>query len=198
MADSRAGGAEASRLADDGRPQFDIAQLVAEHADALYRYAFRLTSRAADAEDLTQQTYLIAHRKIEQLRDPRSARFWLMAIMRRAYCRLYGKRNAEREKFAAIDIDTLPAEEMSDAGEIDQESLQSAIDELPNRYKFILLGFYFENLSYREMAEQFRLPIGTVMSRLARAKAHLRRALFDGELQGVGGKDVDLPQGDAR
>ncbi len=180
MADSRAGRPEGPRVADECRQQVDIAQLVADHADAVYRYVFRLTGAAADAEDLTQQTYLIAHQKIDQLRDPRCARVWLTTIARRAYCRLYGKRNAERQKISAVDVETLPAEEISDEWQIDAEVLQAAINELPDRYKLVLLSFYFENLSYREMAAKFHLPIGTVMSRLARAKSYLRCGFIRG------------------
>jgi len=170
----------------------DMPDLVAEHADALFRYAFRLTGAAADAEDLTQQTFLIAHRKIDQLRDPRNTRAWLMTVMRRTYCRLQIKNRPEREKTVPLDIDNLPADDVSDRREIDRELLQTAIDELPDEFKLVLLSFYFENRSYREIAEEFELPIGTVMSRLARAKSHLRSRLFEAELAGASGCDGSI------
>jgi RNA polymerase sigma-70 factor (ECF subfamily) len=160
----------------------DVAHLVAEHADALYRYAFRLTGAVADAEDLTQQTFLIAHRKIDQLRDAASARVWLMTVMRRTYCRAQLRTRSEREKTVPLDADCLPADDVSRHWQIDRQALQAAIDELPDEFKLVLLSFYFEGFSYREIAEQFELPIGTVMSRLARAKSHLRSRLFETEL----------------
>jgi len=160
----------------------DMPRLVAEHADALYRYAFRLTGAAADAEDLTQQTFLTAQRKIDQLRDEGRARVWLITVMRRTYFRSQSKTRSEREKTVPLDIDTLPADEVSDRWEIDRELLQAAIDELPDEFKLVLLSFYFENRSYREIAEELDLPIGTVMSRLSRAKSHLRSRLFEAEL----------------
>jgi RNA polymerase sigma-70 factor, ECF subfamily len=182
----------------DDVPRLVLEQFVAEHADALYRYAFRLTGAAADAEDLTQQTFLIAHRKFDQLRDLCSARVWLMTVMRRAYCRSRMKSGRERERTVPLDFDSLPADEVSDRWEIDRELLQTAIDELPDEFKLVLLGFYFENRSYREMAEQFELPMGTVMSRLARAKSHLRSRLFEAELagaesQGTAVRDGSIP-----
>jgi RNA polymerase sigma-70 factor (ECF subfamily) len=170
----------------------EVPQLVAAHADALYRYAFRLTGAAADAEDLTQQTFLIAHRKIDQLRDVRNTRAWLMTVMRRAYCRSQIKNRTEREQTVPLDVDNLPADDVSDRWEIDRELLQTAIDELPNEFKLVLLSFYFENRSYREIAEEFELPLGTVMSRLARAKSHLRSRLFEAELASASGRDGSL------
>jgi len=196
---ARRNGSAAQDAVAGANPAVTLPQLVADHADALYRYAFRLTGAAADAEDLVQQTFLIAHRKIDQLREERSARVWLMTVMRRTFCRMYNRLRTEREKTVPLDVDTLPAEEDSDRWEIDRELLQAAIDELPQDYKLVLLSFYFENLSYREMAEQFDLPIGTVMSRLSRAKAHLRRRLFEPELQETAaGDESDGPRrGDA-
>src|SRR6516225_4025132 len=63
----------------------DLPRLVADHAEVLYRYAFRLTGSVADAEDLTQQTFLIAHQKLSQVREPAGARGWLFAVLRRVY-----------------------------------------------------------------------------------------------------------------
>jgi RNA polymerase sigma-70 factor (ECF subfamily) len=171
-----------------------IEQLIADHAEALYRYAFRLTGCTADAEDLTQQTLLIAHEKIDQLRHQQCARAWLMTVLRRTYCRLYKRRCVERQNLAPVDVETIAAEEIPNDAEIDREVLQRAIDRLPEEYKLVLLSFYFENLSYREMAEQFSLPIGTVMSRLARAKVQLRGLLFAGELQTSGAGASRIPR----
>lgn len=63
---------------------------------------------------------------------------------------------------------------------IDPEQLQQALNELPEVYRTPIILFYFEDFGYREIAEQMDLPIGTVMSRLARAKGHLRSRLLPG------------------
>jgi RNA polymerase sigma-70 factor (ECF subfamily) len=78
-----------------------------------------------------------------------------------------------------FDVDAV-VEEPPDNGslEIDEEKLQQALIELPDEYRIVLVMFYFEGCSYREIAEQLELPPGTVMSRLARAKAHLRKRLL--------------------
>ncbi len=64
---------------------------------------------------------------------------------------------------------------------MDTAELQAAIDELPAEFRVVVAMFYFEECSYREIAEKLDLPIGTVMSRLARAKGHLRSKLFETE-----------------
>ena len=64
---------------------------------------------------------------------------------------------------------------------MDSAELQAAIDELPAEFRVVVAMFYFEECSYREIAEKLDLPIGTVMSRLARAKGHLRAKLFETE-----------------
>jgi RNA polymerase sigma-70 factor (ECF subfamily) len=83
-----------------------------------------------------------------------------------------------------LDIETIPDRSDNDPG-IDQERLQAAIDDLAPGYRVVLLMFYYEDCSYREIAERLNLPIGTVMSRLARAKGHLRSQLFELERHGV-------------
>lgn len=62
--------------------------------------------------------------------------------------------------------------------DIDRERLQLALDELPDEYRLVVAMFYFEELSYKEIASELELPIGTVMSRLSRAKGRLRHRLL--------------------
>jgi RNA polymerase sigma-70 factor (ECF subfamily) len=155
----------------------EIGQLVADHHAAVYRYAFRLTGTVCDAEDLTQQTFLAAHVSLAQLRQPENARAWLFTILRHGYTKTKSKRVAVPATQFDINLDALP-EEIPDELLIDQERLQQAIDDLPDEFKLVVLLFYFEECSYREIAERLSVPAGTVMSRLARAKARLRARLF--------------------
>ena len=60
---------------------------------------------------------------------------------------------------------------------MDLEQLQPALDELPEEFKVVVLMYYFEECSYKQIAEELDVPIGTVMSRLSRAKSHLRAKL---------------------
>jgi RNA polymerase sigma-70 factor (ECF subfamily) len=162
----------------------DVAQWVAEHGTVLYRYAYRLTGVAADAEDLTQQVFLTALRKLDQLRDPTAARAWLFAVLRRAYLRQVRKPRPQPAANFDLDVDLL-AIDLPDELTFDGEELQQAIDDLPDEFKLVLVGFYFEECSYKELAERLEVPIGTVMSRLSRAKGYLRTRLLDENRTGV-------------
>lgn len=160
----------------DGRVSPDLAALVEAHHAVLYRYALRLTRSPADAEDLTQQTYLKAQTRIGQLRDPGAARSWLMTVLRNCYLRQHRRGSSQREKNIDLSLDCFPEDDATQS-DIDREALTAALDELSEEFRMVLLLYYFEELSYREIAEQLDLPSGTVMSRLSRAKSHLRRRL---------------------
>ena len=159
----------------------DIASLVADHHAELYRYAYRLSGQVADAEDLTQQTFLIAHSKLDQVRTAEACRGWLFAILRN--CFLKSVRGATPTPATKIDLqlESIP-EEVPDELIVDSERLQQALDDLPAEFRLALTMFYFEDYSYREIAERLELPLGTVMSRLSRGKSHLRARLLDHEL----------------
>ena len=156
----------------------DVARLVEEHHQAVFAYAYRLCGRVVDAEDLTQQAFLVAQQRLGQLREPGRARSWLFSIARNTFFKGRQKRIPEPAANLSLDIDSFPAEPAHEL-EIDPRQLQEAIDELGEGFRVVLVMFYFEDCSYREIAEELDLPIGTVMSRLARAKRQLRSKLFE-------------------
>jgi RNA polymerase sigma-70 factor (ECF subfamily) len=162
-----------------------IAPLVDEHYQSLYRYAYRLSGAAADAEDLTQEAFCKAQAQLATLRDPDRAKPWLFSILRNAY--LHRARSDRAHKQVSLDaVGDLPDELPADVPEVDPERLQQALNELPEGFRTPVILFYFEDMSYRDIAEQMDLPIGTVMSRLARAKTHLRDRLLPAAPQGAG------------
>ena len=151
-------------------------QLIDEHYQGLYRYAYRLSGSAADAEDLTQEAFRKAINKLPQLRDPTRAKAWLFRILRNAY--LHRIRDEKRQRLVPLDgVAELPERNGAEPPAIDPAAVQAALDELDETFRTPLILFYFEDFSYRDIAEQMELPIGTVMSRLARAKAHLKQRL---------------------
>lgn len=154
----------------------DLTRLVALHHAELYRYAFRLCGRAPDAEDLVQQTFLIAQRKSDQIRDPSCARSWLFRVLRNCFLKTRRQKQPIPAATLELEVDDLPRD--VDETEVDSEQLQQALDALSDEYRMVVVMFYFEQLSYREIAEQLELPLGTVMSRLSRAKGRLREILL--------------------
>jgi RNA polymerase sigma-70 factor (ECF subfamily) len=164
-------------MAEDPAPT-DLVQLVAEHHAALYRYAYRLCGSAADAEDLTQQTFLMAQAKLDQLRSAETSRGWLYAILRNNYLRTKRKRVPVPAVNVDLDVNGLVDRAVPPDWTIDREELQAAINGLPDEFKIVVLMFYFEDRSYRDIAADLNLPIGTVMSRLSRAKQRLRERAF--------------------
>ncbi len=157
--------------------QRTVQQLVDDHYLALYRYAYRLCGSAADAEDLTQEAFCKAQLNLSQLRDPARAKGWLFSILRNGY--LHRRRSEQNLRVLSLedvgDVAEPAAEPLPD---LDPERLQQALGELPEAFRTPVILYYFEDFSYRDIAEQMDLPLGTVMSRLARAKAHLRSRLL--------------------
>ena len=160
-------------------PQLGVRELIDSHYEALYRYAYRLAGNSADAEDLTQETFGKAITRLGQLREPERAKPWLFRILRNLY--LHRIRDDHRRNLIPLDaIGELAEAGEEEAPEIDPASLQEALDGLDETFRTPLILFYFEDFSYRDIAEQMDLPIGTVMSRLARGKGYLKTKLSRG------------------
>jgi RNA polymerase sigma-70 factor (ECF subfamily) len=154
----------------------EIARIVAEHHAVVYRYAFRLTGHVPDAEDLTQLTFLTAVRKLDQLRQADRVVSWLLAVARNAYLKQNRRRQPASATCLGLDLERVTWVDPSEGG-LDVEQLQPALDELPDEFKVVVLMYYFEEHSYKQIAEELEVPIGTIMSRLSRAKSHLRAKL---------------------
>src|SRR4051794_6658635 len=163
-----------------------IRELIDTHYQGLYRYAYRLAGSAADAEDLTQETFGKALARIGQLRDPEKTKGWLFRILRNAY--LHRVRDDKRARVVPMDgLCELAAPDRGPPTEVDPAALQEALADLDEKFRTPLILFYFEEFSYKDIADQLDLPIGTVMSRLARAKAYLRVKLTPGVRDGQPG-----------
>jgi len=158
-------------------PPRNVQELVGLFYESLYRYAYRLSGSAPDADDLTQETFCKAQTQFRNLRNAERAKPWLFSICRNLY--LHRLRTEKQRPTVPLDaVAEIPEDLPEDLPAIDPEQLQEALDELPELFRTPLILFYFEEFSYRDIAEQMDLPIGTVMSRLARAKATLRQRLF--------------------
>jgi RNA polymerase sigma-70 factor (ECF subfamily) len=162
------------------RNNLNIQRLIDDHLDAVYRYAYRLTGAVHDAEDLTQQVFLLAQMRLDQLREADRARNWLFTILRNSFLKMVRRTQPVPVTSVGMNLEAVPAKDESGQA-VDSAELQAAIDELPAEFRVVVTMFYFEDCSYREIAEKLDLPMGTVMSRLARAKGHLRSALFETE-----------------
>jgi len=151
----------------------DIAELAKAYQQPLFRYAFRLTGQAADAEDLVQETLLQANRKLNSVKDLGAIKTWLFTILRNQH--LMNLRQRGNKTLESLeDLPDCPVQPMRPEGVHDSELLQQLLMEMPEGYRTPLILFYLEDFSYRDISEQMGVPIGTVMSRLARAKDWIR------------------------
>ena len=160
-----------------GARQEDVAELVEAHYASLYRYAYRLSGSATDAEDLTQLAFLTAQEKLDQLRAAENARAWLYAIVRNAF--LKTRRNPAARSSVSLEAVAEPSQPSDEPPDLTGEELTVLLEELPEDFRVPLVLFYFEEMSYRDIAATLDLPIGTVMSRLSRGKAHLRQRVVE-------------------
>lgn len=149
-----------------------------QQADYLYNLAVRLTGSRAEADDLMQETCLRVYKYLGRFRGE-SLRGWLRAIMVNAF--YYSRR---KKPLTSVSLEALPAEgTLLSAGEGEPEKLleaeglgdmEAALRRLSDEHRAILVLREVEELSYEELAVQLGVAMGTVRSRLARARAALR------------------------
>ena len=157
-------------------PSFE--QIVDAHYQGLYRFALSMCHRDATAQDLVQQTFLQWARKGHTLRDAAKVKTWLFTTRYREW--LSQARREKRHEEIEFEPDlhgSVQEDDSAEAPRVDSATLQRALAELPASYRAPLVLFYLKELSYKEIAETLGVPIGTVMSRLSRAKDILRSIL---------------------
>lgn len=166
------------------RDQFE--KLALEQLDVLYRVARRLTRSADQAADLVQETFLRALRAHNTFDlQEHGIRPWLVRIMHNLHFS-----RSDREKKQPVSIDTEPLDAASNSGderfafkpagfEGMDERLVKALNQLPEEYQEVLLLWAVEEFSYKDIADSLDVPIGTVMSRLHRARQKLTQVLHD-------------------
>lgn len=170
----------------DVRARFE--KLALPHLAAVYRMACVLTRDSVEAEDLAQETFIRAFRAFGrfELRDY-GTRPWLLRILHNVFYTARGKRHKEPRLLDDIDFDHF-ADELDGAAadpgsaeninwECFDEELKSAVNQLRPEYRAVLLLWSIEGLSYKEIAEVCDCALGTVMSRLYRARQLLGRWL---------------------
>lgn len=148
--------------------------------DSLYNFARWLTQNQSDAEDLVQETYLKALRGYKLFKPGTNFRAWIFQILRNTFLGSCSK--LERRMTLVLDSEEdLPATSVTPEslviGHCDIDALRGAIEQLPVILREIILLCDIEEASYREIADILSIPIGTVMSRLARARKMLRESL---------------------
>lgn len=162
--------------------------LMLPHLDALYRTAFYLTRSSEEAEDLTQETYLRAYRAFDTWRGGH-VKAWLFAILRHAWLDSY---RSQRRSPSLMTLDTLEApgqngvsaqaghgdtlEDQVFAALVD-EDVEHALTSLPVEWRLAVVLADVEDFTYQEIADITQAPIGTVMSRLHRARRRLAEML---------------------
>jgi RNA polymerase sigma-70 factor, ECF subfamily len=164
----------------DGAGQSDAT--VIDHLDGLYSYALVLTRNHAEAEDLVQETYVRALPAMGRLRTDSNTKGWLFTILRNVWLNQLRKwRNGpqmiemEGDDGVANSI-VEPSKDSHDlyVSKLEAEQVRAAIEELPADFREVILLREYEDLSYQEIASVLDCPVGTVMSRLGRARAKLR------------------------
>lgn len=151
--------------------------MVTEHYALLYRFALSLTRQGADALDLTQQTLVIWGTKGRQLRDRSKLKTWLCTTLYREY--LATRRRAKRFPHFELSVveDELPSIGPDAMEKMDAATVMETLMTLEEVHRVPLMLFYVQDRSYQEIAGILEVPIGTVMSRLARGKEQLRKRL---------------------
>jgi RNA polymerase sigma-70 factor, ECF subfamily len=140
---------------------------LSQHIDGLYSYALALSRSRVDAEDLVQETYVRAIPAVRRLRKESDAKGWMFTILRNIWLNQLRQPEPHARLLTSLD----------------QDQVRQAVSRLPVESREVILLREFEDLSYQEIAGVLKCPIGTVMSRLGRARSELR-ALLSSALAG--------------
>src|SRR4051794_2712277 len=156
--------------------------LVLPHLDAAYNLARWLTGRDADAQDAVQEACLRAMRFVDDFRGT-DARAWLLKIVRNTCLTNLRRRRRDQNTMSLIDDGDAATTALDDENSVDPHMLmlrqanvaavRAAIDQLPPEYREVIVLREMEQMSYKQIADVAEVPIGTVMSRLARGRRRL-------------------------
>ncbi len=159
------------------------------HLDGAHRLARWLCRSPGDADDIVQEAFMRAFRAFDTLRGP-DARSWLLAIVRNCHLNALAERRRRAHEPLTEEHETQPASaaaapppdpESASVERDERRTLARLIAALPEEQREVLLLREMEDMSYREIAAVVQVPIGTVMSRLARARAALRVTWLEAE-----------------
>jgi len=144
------------------------------HTDALYRMALRTSRDSHLAQDLVQETYTEAWKSFENYQPGTNCKAWLFKILMRVTQR-HSRKNS---RYLNVHLEDVPERRLfvvSNVEErIEREEILEMVNRIPSNYRTVLVMADVESLSYKEIAETLEIPIGTVMSRLNRARGLLR------------------------
>lgn len=163
------------------------------HADALYGAALRMTRDATRAEDLVQETLLRAYRFWHKFEQGTNIKAWLFRIQTNIFINKYRKRQTEQKVLDQREVDDLLERYAADDGpavlppdtredfltHLVGDEVMAALDQLPFEFRMAVLLADMHDFSYKEIAEVLDCPVGTVMSRLHRARKLLQAQLFE-------------------
>ena len=184
-----------SELTPETANQSDLEDFEAEstsHLDALYGFALRLTRNPADAEDLVQEAFLRAYRFRGSYAPGTNMRAWMFKILSNLFINRYRRSNRETSALDGAEGDAIAEAALSrdsvrllrdpeahfEAG-LFGEHVARALESLPPDFRAVVILSDIEEFSYKEIAEIMACPIGTVMSRLHRARRALQKQLVD-------------------
>jgi RNA polymerase sigma-70 factor (ECF subfamily) len=180
----------ATKVARAGEQHARFADEALVHMRHLHAAASAMTRNPHDAEDLVQETYTKAYASFQQFREGTNARAWLLRILTNTFISSYRRRQREPVRVSLTGVEDgqltrdwagrgaapRSAEEMA-LDRLPDSSVTRALKELPQDFRTTVYLADLEGFSYREVADIMRCPVGTVMSRLHRARGQLRGRL---------------------
>ena len=174
---------EATKQLQDADQLARFEQIILPHLDDAYNLARWLTRQEQDADDVVQEAVLRAYQFFDSFQGS-SSRPWLLSIVRNT-CYTWLQRNRAREGATSFDEEIHSGTRTSESPDTqsltreDRGLLRQAIEQLPPEFREAIVLRELEGLSYKEIAEIAGIPLGTVMSRLARARDQLQQRLSD-------------------
>jgi RNA polymerase sigma-70 factor (ECF subfamily) len=158
----------------------------------LYNFAHWLTQDRSEAEDLVQETFVKALKGFASFHQGTNFRAWIYRILRNTF--LTSRAGLRVATLSLDDEEDPPAEPVASGtpesiliSSLDQQSIQAALEALPVRYREVILLCDVEEMKYQEIAETLAIPVGTVMSRLARGRKAMRELLNAASIRGASG-----------
>ena len=149
--------------------QEELSALIMDNKDGMYRLAFSILRNDADAQDAVSEAIVLAFEKCHQLRKRSSAKSWLMQILVNSSKKIAVQSN----KYVLLENEI----QYEQAGEFKDDDMWETVMELDEEFREVVVLYYYEQFSVREIGKMLRVPEGTVKSRLARAREKLLRII---------------------